>query len=99
MQSWTTVKKELFECVEEHVKRLHLLLFCFDECFGSRIYKRISFVKYNKIHNFVRFVTLNSVKVSISFLHNHFAIKTVVKASGNFAIICKKFYMSAVSLE
>ena len=100
---WSTVKKDLFSSVEEHIvklaRRFGIEANCFDDFkrhVFMRISKRISFVKFN---NTERFVSLNSVKDSIEVLHRNFVVSTVDKASGNFAIVCKKYYISVLMNE
>lgn len=103
---WTAVKRDLFASVDDHIvklsRRFRLPLSCFDvfkKNLLTRISKRISFVKCNNFVNDRRLVSIKDVEDSISFLHKHFVVTTVDKASGNFAIVCKKFYLSVLMNE
>ena len=59
------------------------------------IHKHIKMLQYCKNVFEREFSSLKSLKESINALHHHFFITvTVDKASNNFAIICKKLYVT-----
>ena len=103
---WDRVKTDLFSCIKTHVDKLSHKFKIDRDCFAeweqevfALLCKRIRTLRYCKNVFEREFAPLSSIKDSIDALHKHFVIVPVDKASNNFAVICKKFYVNILLKE
>ena len=96
-----SIEKSLLKFKKKLSKKSKLPEKCFDMWFGlliKRLKKRIKSIDSSEIESNDIFEQ-KSVLLYLKDLHKRFVIVPVDKASNNFAIICKKFYLEVLMKE